>query len=131
MPTTGERIKERREALQYTLQDVSDKTGLSKSTIMRYESGEISSMAADKVTVMAEALECDPLYLMGYSDDLYPERNGTYTDTLDDEAMALLKDLRDQPGMRMLFSAAKGVSKDDLELAAEMIKRMKKESGLD
>jgi len=42
-----------------------------------------------------------------------------------------MEELRNRPGMRTLFSATRGVSKEDLEIVAEMIKRMRKESGMD
>ena len=39
--------------------------------------------------------------------------------------------LHKEPGLRMLFDAADGASAEDLELAAEMLKKMKKSSGYD
>lgn len=41
----------------------------------------------------------------------------------DDEIMELREQLRRQPGMRMLFSASKNASKEQLEAMAEMIKK--------
>lgn len=39
----------------------------------------------------------------------------------------MAQELYDNPGMRILFDAARNVSADDLKLAAEIISRMKKE----
>lgn len=41
----------------------------------------------------------------------------------DDEIMALREQLRRQPGMRILFSASKNATKEQLEAMAEMIKK--------
>lgn len=52
-------------------------------------------------------------------------------DDADAEIAEYLDQLKNTPGMRTLFSAAKGVSKEDLEAAADIIRRMKKESGFE
>ena len=38
----------------------------------------------------------------------------------------MAQELYDNPGMRILFDAAKNVSAEDLKLAAEIVARMKK-----
>lgn len=44
----------------------------------------------------------------------------------DPEAAKMAQELYDNPGMRILFDAAKNVSAEDLKLAAEIVARMKK-----
>ena len=58
--------------------------------------------------------------------DLIEDRQEMIDD--DAEVWELRQQLREQPGMRILFDAARGVSKEDLEAAADMIRRFKKES---
>lgn len=45
---------------------------------------------------------------------------------LNPEAAKMAQELYDNPGMRILFDAAKNVSAEDLKAAAELISRMKK-----
>ena len=60
------RIKDRRNELMMSYQDLADKTGLSKSTLQRYETGSIKNMPIDKFEILAKALNVNPVWLMGY-----------------------------------------------------------------
>ncbi|TGE33355.1 helix-turn-helix transcriptional regulator [Desulfosporosinus sp. Sb-LF] len=61
-----ERIKDRRLSLGLSYQDLADKTGMSKSTLQRYETGFIKNLGIDKLEMLAQALETTPGYLMGW-----------------------------------------------------------------
>lgn len=63
------KIKERRNDLNMSYQELANKTGLSKSTLQRYETGSIKNMPIDKLEVIANALDISPAYLMGWEDD--------------------------------------------------------------
>ena len=60
------RIKERRIRLNLSYQDLADKTGISKSTLQRYETGFIKNLPIDKLEILALALNASPSYLMGW-----------------------------------------------------------------
>lgn len=60
------RLKSRRIELGYSYQELADKTGLSKSTLQRYETGYIKNMPIDKLEDIASALETSPSHLMGW-----------------------------------------------------------------
>lgn len=60
------RMKKRREELDMSYQTLSDKVGISKSTLQRYETGYIKNMPVDKLEDIAEALCVSPAYLMGW-----------------------------------------------------------------
>ena len=62
-------VKSRRIALGLTLEEVGKIVGVSKATVQRWESGEISNMRRDKVLLLAKALHTTPAYLMGWEDD--------------------------------------------------------------
>ncbi|WP_040328562.1 helix-turn-helix domain-containing protein [Clostridium ihumii] len=66
METIINRIKNRRIELMLSYQDLANKTGLSKSTLQRYETGSIKNMPLDKLEILAEALNIEPYYLMGW-----------------------------------------------------------------
>lgn len=63
-----ERIKNRRLALELSYQDLSDATGISKSTLQRYETGFIKKVPINQMEVLAKALHVTPAYLMGWKE---------------------------------------------------------------
>lgn len=63
-----ERLKNRRVELDISYQELADKTGLSKSTLQRYETGSIKNMPLDKLEIVANALKVDPAFLMGWEE---------------------------------------------------------------
>lgn len=73
------RIKTRRLELEYSFQDLANKTNMSKSTLQRYETGAIKNLPLDKLEVLASALQTTPAYLMGWEDtteEPAPKRKG-------------------------------------------------------
>lgn len=60
------RMKNRREELNMSYQTLSEKVGISKSTLQRYETGSIKNMPVDKLEEIAKALQVSPAYLMGW-----------------------------------------------------------------
>lgn len=70
---TSEIIKYRRKFLGLTLEQVADAVGVNKSTILRYENGDIERMATEKLLPLAKALKCSPLYLLGQTDTPYED----------------------------------------------------------
>lgn len=66
----GEIIKSERAKAGMTLQELGRILGVSKQTVQRYESGEISNIPSDKIEKMAEVFNVPPSHLLGW-DDLY------------------------------------------------------------
>lgn len=64
-----DRIKSRRIELDMSYQDLSDKTGISKSTLQRYETGSIKNLGIDKLEILAKALRVSPGFLMGWEEN--------------------------------------------------------------
>lgn len=57
-------IKTRRSALNLTLEDIAKKVGVSKATVQRWESGNITNIRRDKIAKLARTLEINPLILV-------------------------------------------------------------------
>ena len=53
----AEKLKQRRSALGISYQELAEKTGISKSTIQRYETGNIKSIPVEKLDALAKGLE--------------------------------------------------------------------------
>lgn len=63
-------MKQRREDLGLTLDDVAQQVGVNQSTVSRWESGQIEEMKRGKVEKLADALKLSPAMLMGWDDYL-------------------------------------------------------------
>ena len=111
-----------------TQTELAKRTGIRQSSISdwlnnRYEPKQ------DKVYILANALNVSPAWLLGYDDSNIPpvqsipeKKDGYYTAP---EAAEFAEYLRTRPGARMLFSAAKDISKEDMEKAVEYIELLK------
>lgn len=65
----SEKIRNRREQLDLTQQQIGEYIGVSKATIQRYESGEIQNLKQGHIEKIAEILKVSPGFLMGWEDD--------------------------------------------------------------
>ncbi len=74
------RMKTRREELDMSYQTLSEKVGVSKSTLQRYETGYIKNMPVDKLEAIAEALQVSPSYLMGWDEQEKPQTLAAHFD---------------------------------------------------
>lgn len=70
MSSTGKRIKERRKELNISADDLAKVLGVSRSTIFRYEKGEIEKVPAKYLEQIARALDTTPAHLMGWEDKM-------------------------------------------------------------
>ena len=70
--TTGERIKARRKELGLTADAVAEQIGISRSTMFRYEKGEIEKLPINNLVPIARVLCTTVGYLMGWDDEKSP-----------------------------------------------------------
>lgn len=92
----GQRIKDRRNELRLTLDDVAKTAGVGKATVCRYEKGEIMNIPSDRIEKIAKALRCTPAFLMGWEE--YPTATSKLMalyDRLNDEGKDKLLDYAD------------------------------------
>lgn len=70
-------IKKRRDELGLTLEQVADKVGVGKSTVRKWETGDIKNMRRDNIAALADALHISPLELIDVEDRINekPTRN--------------------------------------------------------
>ena len=59
----GTRLRERREQLKMTQEELSKKTNLSRQTISALENGGKADVKVSTIKVLAAALKCKPSYL--------------------------------------------------------------------
>ncbi|WP_373232132.1 helix-turn-helix domain-containing protein [Cohnella sp.] len=61
----GRHLQKRRKELKLTLEQVGNIVGVGKSTVRKWETGDIENMRRDKIALLAKALKTTPLYIMG------------------------------------------------------------------
>lgn len=65
--TIGQRIRERRKELNLSADDLAEKLGKDRSTIYRYENGDIGNFPTDVLEPLAKILQTTPADLMGWA----------------------------------------------------------------
>lgn len=119
--TTGERIKQRRLELGMTQTELAEKTGYSdKSSIAVIESGK-NNLRQSKIQAFADALDCDPLWLIGLDEQEPTEPPDYY---LNADSRAAAEFLHHNPKYKVLFDAARNVSEKDIDFVKQMIDRV-------
>ena len=78
MPNIGYRIKEKRKELKMSADELAKRLGKDRSTIYRYEKGDIENLPLDILEPIAKALQTTPAYLMGW--EKVQQKNSTLAD---------------------------------------------------
>lgn len=71
----GQRIKALRLQQNMSIDDLADKIGKNRTTIYRYEKGDIENLPLDVLEPLAKVLETTPAYLMGWENDKDDDKN--------------------------------------------------------
>ena len=71
MSLFGKRLKETREGLNISAEELAEAIGVNKATIHRYETGYFKSIKLDRLDKIAEFLNVSKSYLTGDSKDKY------------------------------------------------------------
>lgn len=121
----GKRLKEARTLRNMTLDDIADDVGIAKSTVQRYEAGKISKPKIPVLHAIANALDVNPVWLCGHDAPMQVQTAKPDPYYLTPETAAIAQEVFDNPELRILFSAARDVKPENIQLAAEMLKRMK------
>lgn len=66
--TVGARIKKRRKELKMSADELAKKLGKDRSTVFRYENGDIEKLPIDILEPIAQALQTTPACLMGWEE---------------------------------------------------------------
>lgn len=117
------RLKSIMKERKITQTELAKRTGIRQSSISdwlndRYEPKQ------DKIYIIAKALNVSPAWLLGYDENI-PTNEQSSNYYLDAETAEYAEMLRTRPEMRMLFSASRGISKEDMEKAVEYIELLK------
>lgn len=121
-----DRIFEIMKEKELTAYRVSKDTGISQASLADWRKGR-SKPKIDKLQKLSEYFGVSISYLTGESNEIDDTQqmqapNGYYVDK---ETAEYAEMLRNRPGARLLFSAAKDMSREDLQKAVEYIEFLK------
>ena len=131
----GSMLKAVRLNRNMTLEQVAENFGVTPKTIQRYESGE-RKISIDKLMELTTFYSVDYSHFMAAAEkrlalkhpsivsQMSDDEEGYY---FNDEVAEIAQQVYDRPELRMLFSASKNVSADDLQAVIALVERMKKE----
>lgn len=101
---TGLAIAIRREQIGLSQVDLAKAVGVSKATICRWESGDISNMRRDRIQKLAAALNVSPISLLDEdTDGLFSDiEKGAPDNDVRSAVMERIKQLSDEQAIRLL-----------------------------
>lgn len=109
----GLRIKQRRKELRMSADDLGKRLGKDRSTIYRYENGDIENLPLDILSPIAAALDTTPQYLMGWEDA--EKENPANNDGISEKRKELIDFARSVPEDKaeMILRVMKSILGDD------------------
>lgn len=110
-------LKELRNKKGLSQADLAEKLGFSTGLIGMYESGK-RKPSYEALEVLADFFNISIDYLMGKDD------KSVYY--LDPDAAELAQEIYDDENKRMLFSATRDISKEDMQFVIDMVERLKR-----
>lgn len=124
-PITAQRLKEAMNEKGMKAVELSARSGVLKSSISQYMNGS-HSMSNKAAGAIGKVLGVDPVWLMGFDVPKYAvEKNEQLNYYTDPETARKAQEAFDNPDLRVLFDAADGARPEDIQMAAELLKRLK------
>ena len=125
--TVGERIRARRKELCISADHLAEAIGISRSTMYRYENGDIEKVPGDVLGPISAALHTTPSYLMGWDDEecgsAAPILTGEFPPEDESRLLSLYRDLNPEGQEKLLDYA------DDLVSSGKYIKNNSSDLG--
>lgn len=106
------RLHQRRLALGFSLQQLSDRAGLSRSTLQRYETGAIRSIPLSSIMALCVALQVTPQWLLG---EPAPPAQPP-------QSSQLLESLNSRPELAQLLELAVGCAPADVRRLIQILR---------
>ncbi|KAF1682421.1 helix-turn-helix transcriptional regulator [Veillonella sp. R32] len=127
MNSFSKRLKETMINQKITQSDLSAMTSIRASSISDWLNDKYSPKQ-DKIAIIAKALNVRPTWLMGYDETNNEETKDYYEDP---EVAALAEEARTNPEIRILFSAAKDISNENMQKTIDFVNFLKSQERSD
>jgi len=120
-----ENIKNRRNALGMTQQELAEKMGYTnRSSIAKIENGAVD-LSQSKIIQFAKVLETTPSELMGEVEYTDVRTDGQPPEYYDDATVQRVTEaMRNNPDSRIVFDAVSTMTPEDLTIIAKLVEKM-------
>ena len=120
-----ENIKNRRNALGMTQQELAEKMGYTnRSSIAKIETGTVD-LSQSKIIQFARVLETTPSELMGEVEYTDVRTDGHAPEYYDDATVQRVTEaMRNNPDSRIVFDAVSTMTPEDLTIIAKLVEKM-------
>ena len=99
-------------------------TGASRGSLTDLKVGRKKKLSIDTLSKIAEYFGVSVDYLLNGNENITVEAHNDPV-YIDDETREIIDSLRSRPEMKELFSVSKNATKDDIEMAVDIIKKFK------
>ncbi len=98
--------------------------GVSRGSLTDLKQGRSKKLSSDAVSKIAAFFNVSTDYILNGDDAIRVEAHNDPV-YIDDETREIIDSLRSRPEMKVLFSVSKNATKDDIEMAVDIIKKFK------
>lgn len=137
MATFGYILRDLRKSKGLTQRELAAMLGISFSAVSMYERGE-REPDFEMIEAIADTFNVDMNYLLGKQEakrvfSVGTAQNDTETIRLNADELEFLREIRERPEMKIMFSVTKNATKEDLMKAVKIIEALKaaEEGGTD
>lgn len=129
----GQRIKDRREELKMSVDELAALINKNRATVYRYEKGDIESLPTTVLKPLAKALKTTPEYLMGW-DEEKEDNLGDYEENIEylsknyPNLVDLYNEIHANEQLVILFDKARKLEPQDLAQILKIIDTFNKET---
>lgn len=129
----GRRIKNRREELKMSVDELAALINKNRATVYRYEKGDIESLPTTVLKPLAKALKTTPEYLMGW-DEEKEDNLGEYGENIEylsknyPDLVGLYNQIHANEQLVILFDKAKKLEPEDLAQILKIIDTFNRET---
>lgn len=118
MTNRSDRILEAIKNSGYSYGELSELTGIPKSALQRYATGETTKVPIDRIELIAKYTRVSSTYLMGWDEGIE-----TTDYFLNDCDMEIIHFLKDNPEYSHLFECIRKIKKSDIVIVEQIINR--------
>lgn len=107
------KLKEQRQSLGLSAEELGKLVGVAKTTIYRYENGDINKMPMQVLYKISSILKINPMFLAGMSEDSYFGLKKDEAQTVIDNLQDIFSELNDENRQKVLLFAEERLKKQN------------------
>lgn len=133
---TSERLRKVMDEKNISYRELSELTGIPKSTLQRYVTNSTSKIPIEYANILANKLNISLSWLMGNDRSEFHSQFGTDQELREyfadqPQLLDMYREIQQSDSLQLLFDSTKGLSPEDLKPVLEYIYTIRKAKGLE